>query len=86
MSVSAIFFVQESVPFSPADSRLAVIQFGSQVKTDLTFEESTQFGSDFRGLEDRIRSIERLTGLETNTAKALQVAAQLFESNVRCVI
>ena len=81
-----LYLFQESVPFSSDDSRLAVILFGSQVKTNLTFEESTKFGSDFRALEDRIRSIERLTGTETNTAKALEVAAQLFENNERCVI
>ena len=80
-----LYFFQEKIPFSSDDCRLAVIQFGEEVKEDLTFEASTKFGSDYRELGERIKSIKRRTGLETNTAKALAKVNHIFESNKRCV-
>ena len=77
---------QEKIPFSSDDSRLAVIQFGKQVRTDLTFEESTKIKSNYASLEERIKSIKRMLGTETNTGKALEKAAQLFKENERWVI
>ena len=75
--------MQESIPFSPTDVRLAIIQFGVNVRIDLTFDDSTS--TDFDALKQRVNSIERLTGTETNTAKALGTARRYFEQYERWV-
>ena len=65
------------IPFSSSDIRLAVIQFGSLVRTDLTFDDST--AGTYDSLVNQIKAIERLgQGLETNTALALREAKSFF--------
>ena len=65
------------IPFSSSDIRLAVIQFGSLVRTDLTFDDS--IAGTYDSLANQIKAIERLgQGLETNTALALREAKSYF--------
>ena len=65
------------IPFSSSDIRLAVIQFGSLVRTDLTFDDS--IAGTYDSLVNQIKAIERLgQGLETNTALALREAKSFF--------
>ena len=80
MTQSLILHVtlQMRVPFSSSDVRLAVIQFGSLNRTDLTFDVSIV--GDYDSLVKQIEAIERLEGLETNTAMALREAKSYFDN------
>ena len=73
--------LQEKIEISPRGARLAVIQFGSRVTKDVTFEESTE--GDPLDLIQKIRSIKRLEGRKTNTALALKETKQYFDENQR---
>ena len=73
--------IQERITFSSSGARLAIIQFGREVQTDLTFRESL-FGS-YDSLMTKIEVIPKLLGDETNTAKALAEAKTYFDANRR---
>ena len=73
--------MQERIKFSSQDVRLAIIQFGSLVQTDLTFEQSTD--GNYNSLVQHIEGIKRLEGRETNTAKALAEAKTYFDNHER---
>ena len=72
------------VKFSPKEIRLAIIQFNTKFRIELTFAESDLSNSDnYDILVQKIERIHRLNGKTTNTAKALREANKYFERNNR---
>ena len=66
------------VPFSADDVQLAVIQFGSNVDNELTFEES-RVNKNYDTLVQNIDGIRKGRGGSTFTASALSVARGILQ-------